>query len=46
MIEATVILASLVRAARFRWDGGADPEPTSRVTLRPRHGMPLNVEML
>jgi cytochrome P450 len=46
MTEATVILASLVRAARFDWDGRHNPEPVSRVTLQPRGGMPLKVTML
>jgi cytochrome P450 len=46
MAEATVILASLIRAARFEWDGKHSPEPVSRVTLRPRGGMPLKVTML
>jgi cytochrome P450 len=45
MIEATVVLASLVRAARFTWDGRHLPEPVSRVTLRPRGGMPLGVTL-
>jgi cytochrome P450 len=43
MIEATAMLATLVRAARFEWDGAHLPEPISRVTLRPRGGMPLQV---
>ncbi len=43
MIEATVLLAMLVRGARFAWDGHHAPEPVSRVTLRPRGGMPLIV---
>jgi cytochrome P450 len=43
MIEATAILATLVRAARFEWDGKHLPEPVSRVTLRPKGGMPLSV---
>jgi cytochrome P450 len=46
MTEATVILASLVRGARFVWDGVHKPEPVSRVTLQPRGGMPLKVTML
>lgn len=46
MTEATVILATLVRAARFDWDGKHNPEPLSRVTLQPRGGMPLKVTML
>ncbi len=44
MLEAKVLLATLVRAMRFRWDGRHLPEPVSRVTLRPRGGMPLYVE--
>jgi cytochrome P450 len=43
MMEATAILATLVRRARFEWDGVHEPEPLSRVTLRPRGGMPLKV---
>lgn len=46
MIEATVLLAELVRGARFDWDGKHEPEPISRVTLRPKGGMPLLVEAL
>jgi cytochrome P450 len=43
MMEATAILATLVRSARFEWDGVHAPEPLSRVTLRPKGGMPLQV---
>jgi cytochrome P450 len=43
MMEATAILATLVRRARFEWDGVHAPEPLSRVTLRPKGGMPLQV---
>lgn len=43
MTEATVLLATFVRAARFGWDGRHAPEPVSRVTLRPKGGMPLEV---
>ncbi len=46
MMEATVLLATFVRAARFDWDGRHCPEPVSRVTLRPKGGMPLKVTML
>lgn len=46
MIEATAILATLVRGARFAWDGHHAPEPISRVTLRPKGGMPLVVTMV
>lgn len=43
MLEATVLLATFVRAAKFDWDGTHLPEPISRVTLRPKGGMPLRV---
>ncbi len=46
MIEATVLLATLVRDARFGWDGRTSPEPVSRITLRPRGGMPLSVSVV
>jgi cytochrome P450 len=45
MTEATVLLATFVRSARFEWDGQHLPEPTSRITLRPAGGMPLRVVM-
>ncbi len=43
MMEATVLLATFVRGARFDWDGQHLPEPISRVTLRPKGGVPLKV---
>jgi cytochrome P450 len=43
MTEAIALLATFVRAARFDWDGHHLPEPISRVTLRPKGGMPLKV---
>jgi cytochrome P450 len=43
MMEAIAILATLVRRARFGWDGKHAPEPLSRITLRPKGGMPLAV---
>jgi cytochrome P450 len=43
MVEAKVLLATFVRAATFEWDGKHEPEPISRVTLRPRGGMRLGV---
>lgn len=45
MIEATALLASLVRSARFTCDASLAPEPVSRVTLRPKGGMPLHIDM-
>ena len=46
MAEAKVVLATLLQHAAFEWDGIYVPEPVSRVTLRPRDGMPLIVRML
>jgi cytochrome P450 len=43
MMEGLAILATLVRRADFGWDGRHLPEPLSRVTLRPKGGMPLSV---
>ena len=43
IMEALAILATLVRRADFEWDGKHAPEPLSRVTLRPKGGMPLRV---
>ena len=44
MIEAKAVLATLVRQARLRPVDGCDPEPMSRLTLRPTGGMRLDVE--
>ena len=46
LIEATAILATLLGSARFEWDGHHVPEPVSRVTLRPKGGMPLIVRAI
>jgi cytochrome P450 len=43
MIEATAILATLLRAFRFHPVPGHKPQPVARVTLRPKDGMPLLV---
>jgi cytochrome P450 len=43
LIEATAMLATLVRAAKFEVPDGYQPVPISRVTLRPKGGMPLRV---
>jgi cytochrome P450 len=43
MLEGIAILATLVSHARFDWDGHHAPEPISRITLRPKGGMPLAV---
>jgi len=41
MIEAVVILTTLVRAFRFQPVPGQKPRPVARLTLRPAGGMPL-----
>src|SRR5262249_18502279 len=46
MMEAIVLLASFARGAKFEWDGKAEPEPTSRVTLRPGGGLKLKVSSI
>jgi cytochrome P450 len=46
ILEATAILATLLQSVRFEWDGRHEPEPISRVTLRPKGGMPLLVKPL
>jgi hypothetical protein len=46
MTEAIALLATLLRDAQFDWDGKREPEPISRVTLRPKGGMRLLVSML
>ncbi|MEZ5774557.1 MAG: cytochrome P450 [Hyphomicrobiaceae bacterium] len=43
MIEAMVVLATVIRALRFAAPAGAHPVPISRVTLRPKGGMALKV---
>ena len=46
LIEATTILATLMREMRFAVPEGFVPEPIVRVTFRPRGGMPLEVTPL
>lgn len=46
MTEAAVVLATLLRGARFAWDGHHEPQPVSRVTLQPMGGMPLAVTLI
>jgi cytochrome P450 len=45
MIEATAILATLIRAFRFHPVPGHKPKPVARVTLRPEGGMPLLIAL-
>src|SRR5262249_20626938 len=44
MIEATVVLASVVQAFRFRPVPGYKPKPVARLSLRPEGGLPLLME--
>ena len=41
MIEAAIILATLVRAFHFQPVAGHRPKPVAKITLRPSGGMPL-----
>ena len=45
LVEATVMLATLVRAARFESPPVQKPLPVSRVLLVPKGGMPLRVTL-
>ncbi len=45
LIEATAMLATLLRGARFEMAPGTDPVPLARVTLVPGGGMPMRVAM-
>ena len=45
MIEATAVLATLIRGARYRLKATHLPVPVSRVSLAPRGGMPMQVEV-
>jgi cytochrome P450 len=45
MLEATILLASFVRAARFKVPDGHVPVPLSRIALQPKGGMPLHVTL-
>ena len=42
MVEASIVLATLVRTLRFE-HVGEPPTPVHHVTLRPRHGMPMRM---
>jgi cytochrome P450 len=45
MIEATIMLATFVRAARFEVAPDFDPQPSARMFLLPKNGMPMRVTM-
>jgi cytochrome P450 len=39
--EAVILLAALARRVRLAYAGERAPEPVQRITLRPKHGMPM-----
>jgi cytochrome P450 len=41
LVEATVLLASFLRAFRFNLEATVEPMPVSRITLGPRDGLPM-----
>lgn len=43
MVEAVLVLSRLARSLRFDYVGAAPPMPLHRITLRPRHGMPMGL---
>ncbi|MEN5082989.1 cytochrome P450 [Bosea sp. TWI1241] len=43
MVEAVIVLATLLRRLRFAHAGETQPVPVQRVTLRPADGMPMRV---
>jgi cytochrome P450 len=43
MIEATIMLATFVRAARFELSSDFAPQPSARMFLLPENGMPMRV---
>jgi len=45
MLEATILLATFVRAAHFELDPGFEPEPSARMFLLPKNGMPMRVRL-
>jgi len=45
VIEATVMIATFVRAAHFAVDPGFDPQPVGRMALIPKNGMFMRVTL-
>ena len=41
-----MLSAALLRRVRFTWAGRQFPEPLGQITLHPKGGMPLKVEMV
>ena len=42
-MEAVIVLARLVKAARVEFAGDAPPRAIQRITLRPEGGMPMRL---
>lgn len=45
MVEAAILIASLMRQVRFEYAGGGAPCPTIRLSLQPEQGMQMRVAM-
>ena len=45
MLEAAIMLATFVRAARFQLAPGFNPSPSGRMFLVPQNGMPMRVTL-
>jgi cytochrome P450 len=45
MIEATIMLATFVRAAHFEVSADFDPRPSARMFLLPENGMPMRITL-
>jgi cytochrome P450 len=45
MIEATIMLATFVRAAHFDVGADFDPQPSARMFLLPENGMPMRITL-
>jgi hypothetical protein len=43
MLEGPIVLATMMRAARFEVDAAREIEPDAHATLRPKGGMPAVV---
>ena len=46
MTEAVAVLATLLQKVSFSWDGRSNPEPVSRVTLRPKGKLGVKIAFL
>lgn len=46
MTETVAVLATLLQNVRLSWDGRSNPEPVSRVTLRPKGKLGVKISFL